>query len=196
MTSRRTRADRYRDRMRWEALFADLEAQLAADRLIDLAAEVADRTRAEWSALSLLDRLRAQPERQLTWWLADGERLTGHPAETGDDWVLVRQARAELLLPLLAVCSVAGLTSAAEPAERSPSGRRLPLSVILRALARDRAIVEVALGGSGRLTGTVDRVGADHLDLALHPQDTPRRDLAVRQVQTIRTAAVSWIAMR
>jgi sRNA-binding regulator protein Hfq len=196
MSGDRRPADGYRLRMRWESLFADLEAQLAAERLVGLAAEVADRTRAEWSALGLLDRLRAQPGQEIGWWLLGGERLTGRVAETGDDWVLVAQPRVELLIPLHAVCAVAGLTAAAHREEGAPTGRRLPLSVVLRALARDRLPVQVSLSDGGRLDGTVDRVGADHLDLALHPQDTPRRDPVVLAVRTVRTAAVNRISVR
>ena len=44
--------------MRWEALFADLEAQADAEAAAELAAEVGERTRIEAAALHLVDRLR------------------------------------------------------------------------------------------------------------------------------------------
>ena len=45
--------------MRWDALFADLEAQLNALERAERAAEIDERTRGEVGALHLLDRTRA-----------------------------------------------------------------------------------------------------------------------------------------
>ena len=68
------------------------------------------------------------------------------------------------LVPLGAVTAIRGLT----PHSAGEGGvveRRLTLGHALRALARDRVIVQIVTHG-GELTGRVERVGADHLDLA------------------------------
>ena len=44
--------------MRWDALFDDLETQMAASERLDLDAEIAERTRSESAAVELADRLR------------------------------------------------------------------------------------------------------------------------------------------
>jgi hypothetical protein len=184
--------------MRWEALFGDLEGQLDAERQADLRAEVADRTRAEWSALSLLDRLRGQPGQELTCWLLDGRQVGGRLAETGDDWILLDDTPvdglgAELLVPVRAVTSIAGLGPPAAPERRAPTGRRLPLTVILRGLARDRARVRVALIGSDQLIGRVGRVGSDHLELTLGSDDPIGGGPDPVRMRTVRTASIATI---
>jgi hypothetical protein len=82
-----------------------------------------------------------------------------------------------------AVVAVRGLGRAAEsPAAAGEAAARLDLGYILRAVARDRCAVEVTMRDGAVLTGTIDRVGADHLDLAEHPLDAPRRDPAGSRV--------------
>jgi hypothetical protein len=171
---------RYGGPVRWDALFADLEAQFETEQAAGLAAEVADLTRAEVASVTLADRLHAQVGRELVWWTVDGERLAGVVAEAGADWVLVGAARQERLLPLAAVAAVSGLSRQAEPVPAGSGRRRLPLTVLLRRLARDREPVELQLCGGRQYLGTVDRVAADHLDLAVRRSDEQLRDAADR----------------
>jgi len=181
--------------MRWDALFADLEAQLDAEQTLQLGAEVAERTRVEWAGLTVIDRLRAQVGQPLTWSTTAGERVEGRLMEVGSDWVLLGVGRVEVLVPMAAVASVSGLGPAAEQPGPAPLARRLPLSVVLRGLARDRSVVTAQLVGGERLIGTVDRVGADHLDLSLHPRDEPRRPSGLLDRRTVPMRALQQLSL-
>ena len=170
--------------MRWEALFADLEAQLAAAS----ATEDADLERAEVARTPLEDRVRAHVGATLRLRLRDGTSLVGALREAGAGWLLLDAERVAVLVPAAAVSAVGGLSRAVA----APAGqveRRVGLGSVLRALARDRAPVRVQVEGAV-LTGTVDRVGADHLDLAEHPAGEARRPSAVREVVTVPFAAL------
>ena len=165
--------------MRWEALFADLEAQLAAAS----AAEDGDLARAEVARTPLEDRVRAHVGAPLRVWLRDGTALAGSVRDAGAGWLLLVDDRGPVVLPAPAVARLSGLSRAVAP----PAGhveRRLGLGAVLRALARDRAGVRLHVDGAV-LTGTIDRVGADHLDLAEHPAEEARRSAAVRAVVTV-----------
>jgi hypothetical protein len=181
--------------MRWERLFADLEARLEAEERAAAEGEVADLVRAERARLVFRDRLQAHLGESLTWSLVTGDPpLTSRLQDVGADWVLVASASRELLIPIAAVQSVAGLSRFTAP-EAGAVARRLRIGVILRGLSRDRALVKVQLQGDQRVTGTIDRVGVDHFDVAVHPDDEPRRDRVVREVRCVLLPAVVGIAV-
>ncbi len=56
------------------------------------------------------------------------------------------------------------LPVAAAPSAGGVVARRLTLGHALRALARDRVVVRLAVDG-GEVVGRLDRVGADHVDV-------------------------------
>ncbi len=152
--------------MRWERLFADLEGQLDESGRADLDAEVADRTRAERSAIRLVDRLRAASGSTVTVVL-DGRSVVGRVADVGADWVLLEEETARVaLVPLRAVNAVRGLGARARhPGSEGPVAGRRELTAVLRSLARDRADAVLSLTGGSEVSGVIERVGADHLDL-------------------------------
>ena len=174
--------------VRWDALFADLESRLAAEDRLAFEADVADLTRAEFGALKVLDRLRSHASRELRFRLVDGTELAARPVETGADWVLLGGRPGDTVLPLAAVTWISGLSRAADVPAQAAS--RLTLSTVLRGLARDRIPVMVWTLGSHPLTGTIDRVGADHIDLALHPQEVARTARAVSEVRCVSVPAL------
>lgn len=178
--------------MRWELLFADLEALADAAARAAFEGDVIERGREERAGLYLVDRLRAHGDVTLAFRLLGGERVVGRLLDVGMDWVLLDDG-GSLLLPLTAIMGIDGLSRRAAP-EAGVLVRRVRLAVLLRRLARDRSGVRIRLRGGSELLGTIDRVGADHLDLAMHPADEPRRAGAVRGVCVIPVVAV--VALR
>ncbi len=188
--------------MRWEALFDDLEGQMSSAEAADTAAEVAAMARAEFARTGLTDRLRGQVGSPVSLRLRDGRWLRGAVVTAAPRWLLLdtaaeagggrphapARAPGRLLLPLDAVERFQDLGSA----QGAPAGeveRRLGWGGALRALVRDRAVVTVLLA-TGDLAGTLDRVGADHVDVAVHPLDAPRRRSAVTEVASLPFPAV------
>jgi hypothetical protein len=178
--------------MRWERLFADLEAQAAEQETAVEQAEGASRSRAEFGRIRLADRLRGALGQELSVSCRGAGELSGRLLDVGVDWLLMADAQGrEVLVAAGAVCAVAGLGAVTAPV--IPVGevaRRLDLRRALRGLARDRATVAFLLEDGSVLGGTVDRVGADFLELAEHALDEPRRRTAVASVRAVPLPAV------
>ena len=150
--------------MRWESLFADMEAQLVAGRLADVRAEVADLARAERASITLADRARSSIGRPVRILVGDSDLVEGQLVDAAPQWLLLATSPVRrALVPVDAVSAVDGLALHAAPAAGTVESR-LGLGHALRALARDRVAVRVRAGGA-ELTGRIERVGADHLDL-------------------------------
>ena len=167
--------------MRWEALFSDLEAQLAGEDRLALDAEVAERVRIERATVVLVDRLRAHVGSVLG--------LETVPVLLRG---VVHEGGGQCVVPVTALVSVAGLGRAVAPAPGA-SLRRLGLTAALRGLVRDRAEVRVVTDSS-ELRGTPAAVGADHLDLLLSPTGGHDRGQAV--VRTVPLQALRVLRSR
>jgi hypothetical protein len=176
-------------------MFADLEAQLDAADEAELAGEVADRSRREVARLRLADRLRMARGARLTLGLTGVGTVEGTVSSAGPDWLLLTTAgQPDALIVVAAVSWVNGLAAlAAEPAATGVVESRLDLAYVLRLVARDRSPVTIALRDGGHLSGTIDRVGADFLDLAEHAPGEPRRAAAVRSVRAVGFVALAVI---
>ena len=181
--------------MRWQELFCDLEGQLEAAQAAELAGEVADRSRRQAGLVRLTDRLGAAVGHELVVHLPAQALVRGRLLDTGPDWLLLDEREgAELLVPLAAVTGVSGAGGrTTDPGAVGQVARSLDLRWALRGLARDRAGVELVLVDGSRVTGTLDRVGADHVDLAEHGRGEPRRSGVVRQVRLVPTAALAAV---
>jgi len=179
--------------MRWEALFADLEAQLAAAGRTELEAEIADRQRGEVAGLDLAARLRAQRGRPLRvhLGLAAGP-LNGVVGQLGSDWFLLESASGSHVVPLDAVQMFEGMDRYSDP---SVPGVQLLLASALRGLARDRYPVDLHLrGGRPSLHGSIDRVGKDFLEFAVVEPGEPRRREKVASAPVVPFAGIAAVS--
>lgn len=181
--------------MRWQRLFADLQAEFDEAEVAAERAEDASRRRVETGAVRLVDRLAGARDRPLTLRCSGAGDVTGVLVEVGADWLLLTDdSRREVLVATATVRTVAGLGRATAPAEDAgPVRARLDLRRALRGLARDRSVVQVVLDDGAAYVGTVDGVGADHVELAEHAADQPRRAAAVRGVRAIALPAVAVV---
>lgn len=167
---------------RWNALFADLQAQAESLELAERASEVQDRTRTEVSTLTLVDRLRPAVGSVVRLRTAGAGTLTGVLDRLGRDCVLLEQdGGREVLVRLEAVTGISGLgRSSAVPGSLDAVTARLGLGFVLRRIARDRSPVSLQLNDGTTLAGTLDRVGADFVEAAVHAPGEARRAPAVR----------------
>jgi len=181
--------------VRWDRLFADLDAQLGAADAAELAGEVTDRTRREVARLYLADRARPAVGAQLTIGVGAAGSVSGRLARSGPGWWLLGTAGGiDQLVSTDAMTWVAGLPAlAADPAAQSAVEGRLGLPYALRGIARDRSAVTVMMRDATTCTGTIDRVGADFLDLAEHAPGEPRRPGVVRSARTIALSAIAVV---
>lgn len=173
--------------MRWQQLFADLEARFEAER-----AEAPSRVRHEVGALRWVDRVAGALGSPVVLQCRGVGAVAGTLCEVGSDWLLVADDRGrESLVASAAVRAISGLGRRTAPAEDAgPVRGRLDLRRALRGLARDRAAVQVVLDDGTSLVGTIDRVGADYVELAEHAADLHRRAGAVNGVRTVVLDAV------
>jgi len=178
--------------VRWQQLFDDLEGQLAAAEAAELASEVSERTRIEHGRIRLADRVRAGLGTEVV--VGCGvDDVRGRLVRVTPDAVVVAEIGGAAVVPLAALAWVSGLDRAASaPREEGPMDRGLGLRMLLRAIARDRSPVRILFRDRSSLAGTIDAVGSDWLDLAVHPLGEPRR-AGVSSLRTVRIDAMAVI---
>lgn len=185
--------------VRWDELFADLSGQGDADDAAVLAAEVADRIRWEAGRTGVTDRARGLGARRVvSVGLPAGETVRGPLLAVGHDWLVVGDGPMDCLVPAAAVRWLQadrpdrpGLSLAATA--DFGALHRLRLVHAVRLLVRDRAYVRVRLVDGEAVSGTLDRAGRDHADLAQHPYDLPRRPSAVRSTWLFPYSAIASV---
>ena len=195
--------------VRWDNLFDDLEGQLEHElnaEEIDLRAE---EERLRLGRLSLRDRLTSLAAIRgagiIRVALVSGETITLRPTTFGRDWLAADlldapTVGAQCVLPLSAIAGVivtqteVPASLAAEPGRAARLVDRIGLSFVLRDLCRRRSSLDVHTR-TGLLTGTIDRVGRDHLDLAVHAAGTLRRASEVHQYRIVPLAEIQLVRL-
>ncbi|WP_210480667.1 hypothetical protein [Naasia sp. SYSU D00948] len=194
--------------MRWDSLFDDLEGQLEQELTAEGDELRAEEERLRIGRLALRDRicalLAARPLDPLRLRLVTGEQLSVRALTVGRDWLSGETGeggRSGVIVPLTAVAAlvlrpdvVALSLEPGQGVERALPAR-LGLPFVLRDLARRRVPVSIQLA-AGSVEGTIDRVGRDTLDLAVHDLDLPRRSNAVRAVEVLALPAVLAVRLR
>jgi hypothetical protein len=204
--------------MRWDKLFDDLESQLEQELSAEELDIEAEEERLRLGRLAVRDRLVALHEQQghgseysIAVTLGTGIRLVLRPATFGRDWFsadlvgdagAASPARTQCIVPLAAIEGV-GLAAGQVGASLMPRvgssphpslSSRLGLSFVLRDLCRRRRPLDIVLAGT-ELHGTLDRVGRDHLDLAVHERGAVRREPNVREFRLVPLAAVLYVRL-
>lgn len=192
--------------VRWDELFADIEGQfegrLDAERL-DLAAE-SERLRV--GRVTLIERLAGMSSsgRVVRLLLSDAQTVDLRIDSTGSDWV-AGEAQSDrsrgAVVPVAAIAEVLSVAGRHDLIRASPPlaparglAARIGLAVVLRDLCRRRIEVELRTT-LGIHHGTIDRVGADHLDLARHGAGEARRHPAVQEVRLVPFAGLLCVRL-
>ncbi len=181
--------------MRWQQLFADLQAEFDAAESAADRAEDGSRRRAELGAVRRSERLAGSVGRPLALRCHGAGDVAGTLTDVGPDWLLLTDdRRRDVLVAAAAVRSVTGLARRTGPPEAEGAVRaRLDLRRAVRGLARDRSVVQAVLDDGSVHVGTVDGVGADYVELAEHAADQPRRAAAVRGVAALTLSAIAVV---
>jgi len=191
--------------MRWDKLFDDLESQLERELTAEELDLGAEEERLRLSRLTMRERLDAAPGAVLALTLVDGTRLAARVVTVGRDWLSAdvvddSTARRQAIIPIAAIASVvvpreivaASLAVRQEPHPALTA--RLGLAFVLRDLCRRRRAVGLSVSGA-TLHGTIDRVGRDHFDLAIHEPGSARRESEVAEIRMVALAAVLTVLL-
>jgi hypothetical protein len=164
------------------SLLDDLEHQAEALYATERAGELADRSRSEYTAVTLASRMMASVGRSVALDVLGTGRVAGLLQRVGADWCLVHGSAQDWVVRLPAVLAVSGASERSLPEVAWSPVARLGLGSALRRLAdagercivhavdgtrRDvvitrvgRDFVEATMGEAGSVLLTLDRVAA------------------------------------
>ena len=194
--------------MRWDHLFDDLEGQLERELTAEEQDLGVEEERLRLGRLSVRDRLVALHEagHPISLTLTTGDRLVVECDAFGRDWLSAvvvdgTVCATRCIVPLACVASVSlapehvesSLAQTRDARAEASLSMRLGLPFVLRDLCRRRWALALVVESS-TLSGTIDRVGRDHLDLALHEAGSVRRSSAVMEVRIVPLERIALVA--
>lgn len=198
--------------MRWDNLFDDLESQLEQEHDAEQLDLLAEEERLRLGRLSLRDRILSisgvagsKAGASLRIQLITGSVLLLQPTTFGKDWLAAEliggAPRAQCVLPLASVAAISlsqtQLRSSLESVVASREGKlvdRIGLPFVLRDLCRRRKNLELVTT-AGSVHGTIDRVGRDHLDLAVHEPGSTRHATNVTDIRMLPLERIVFVRL-
>lgn len=155
--------------MGWEdelfALFDDLEGRAEALFDAEREAELADRSRAEYRAVTLASRLMASVDGEIALDVLGAGPVAGRLERVGDGWCLVAGAAQDWIVLLAAVGVVHAAAERSVPEVAWSPVARLGLGSALRRLADSGQRCVLHLRDGSARDGVLHRVGADFVEL-------------------------------
>jgi hypothetical protein len=148
------------------SLFEDLEQQAAGMHLAARDAELADRARGEYAAVTFADRVHASVGLRVVLSLRGGDLVEGALTQAGVDWCTLLGGGGPWLVRLDAVSGASGMSARAVPEAARSALARLGFGAALHRLAEESAEeVLLHLGGGPALRVRVLRIGADFVEV-------------------------------
>lgn len=172
--------------MRWEKLFADLEAQEAAETQRMQEGNVFEVSRLLAAQTTLTEMLAGSIGQTLKLnFEGSAETVSLALENVGKDWFSGKAGSRTMFVQTSHVATIEpeGRPSAREIDQRA---LQIPFRLALRDLARRRTSVELEGGFPHvNLRGTLDQVGHDFCVIAVHDSDEYRRNRTVRSVKWV-----------
>ncbi len=176
-------------------LLADADSALAADESLERDLEVDDRIRHEWGAIGIIDRIAAHKGQVVRITMRGAGLVEGYVEDVAVDWIMLTRPGRDTYLMAGAILGARGLSSVArDPHTVKKTDLARNATSLLREFASARSTVSLVLIDGSCLEGTVDRAGADHVELAIHPTDTPRRTRNVTETICVPFTAVAVVS--
>jgi hypothetical protein len=176
-------------------VFEDLEAEFEAGLRREAEQEAVAAIRAQVGATTLWERLARNVGAEAVA-RAGAHAVRGTLVASYPDYFVLRDPEGGQHLVRAQAGSLA-LPPSQEPLQPAPGGaaRRFGLALALRELARRREPVRVELLDGNAVTGTIEAVGGDYLELAEHEVGEARREAAVRAHRFAAFAAIAFVSL-
>nr|WP_208379766.1 hypothetical protein [Microbacterium endophyticum] len=178
-----------------------MEHQFVREQEAERAALDNESERLRLASIALRDRLRTFASAHAFIRVSTrGGDVSGTLTVVGADWFALDDATFGGVLIHLSAVTLIGIERAivASTTRNSDSPRRaledtMTWGFVMRDLMRRRRPVTVTLSDGKQLSGTIDRAGVDHLELALHDRGTSRRESQVTGARLVPFNVTAWV---